>query len=223
MANSARFWNLIAKRYARTPVADEAAYQEKLRITREYLRPDMEVVELGCGTGSTAIAHAPFVKQILATDISARMLEIARQKIDTAGVTNVRLEQGDVETLGIADDSADMVLALSLIHLVDNRDVLIRQMIRMLKPGGLLVTSTACIADKLAFMRYLLPLGRAVGLLPLVRVFSRQDLEQSMVDSGLEPEHQWRPEKAMAVFIIARKPDRSDADKRPEISAVTSG
>ncbi len=51
MDRSARFWDRIAKRYARTPVADEAAYQRKLKITRGYLRPDMEVMEFGCGTG----------------------------------------------------------------------------------------------------------------------------------------------------------------------------
>ena len=49
MTHSARFWDRIAARYARKPVADEAAYQKKLAVTREYLRPDMEVLEFGCG------------------------------------------------------------------------------------------------------------------------------------------------------------------------------
>lgn len=53
MTRSTRFWDRIAARYARKPVADEAAYQKKLAVTREYLRPDMEVLELGCGTGFT--------------------------------------------------------------------------------------------------------------------------------------------------------------------------
>ena len=55
MATSARFWDRIAERYSKSPVADEAAYQKKLQVTREYFRPDMEVLEIGCGTGSTAI------------------------------------------------------------------------------------------------------------------------------------------------------------------------
>ena len=50
MSESSRFWDWIAKRYAKTPVADEAAYQTKLQVTRDYLRPDMEVLEFGCGS-----------------------------------------------------------------------------------------------------------------------------------------------------------------------------
>ncbi len=79
-APSPKFWDRIADKYSKKPVPDEAVYQKKLRITRDYLRPDSEVLEFGCGTGSTAIAHAPFVSRILANDISSRMIEIAERK-----------------------------------------------------------------------------------------------------------------------------------------------
>ena len=76
----ARFWDRIARRYARTPVPDEAIYQKKLSLTRKWMTPQMHVLEFGCGTGSTALKHAPFVNRILALDISAKMLDIARGK-----------------------------------------------------------------------------------------------------------------------------------------------
>ena len=60
MGTSSKFWDRIADRYSRRPVADEAAYQKKLEVTRQYFRPEMQVLEFGCGTGSTAIAHAPY-------------------------------------------------------------------------------------------------------------------------------------------------------------------
>ena len=66
MDRSAKFWDRIAKRYAKRPVADDAAYQKKLEITQSYFQPHMEVLEIGCGTGSTAITHAPNVKRIAA-------------------------------------------------------------------------------------------------------------------------------------------------------------
>ena len=77
---STRFWDRIANRYSRTPIADEATYQTKLRITQDHLRPDMDVLEFGCGTGSTALVHAPVVNRILAIDISSKMIGIARDK-----------------------------------------------------------------------------------------------------------------------------------------------
>jgi ubiquinone/menaquinone biosynthesis C-methylase UbiE len=57
MAQATQFWNKIAEKYSQQPIADEAAYQKKLAVTRDYFRPDMEVLEIGCGTGSTAILH----------------------------------------------------------------------------------------------------------------------------------------------------------------------
>ena len=86
MDQSAKFWDRIAKRYSKRPVADEAAYQKKLQVTREYILPDMEVLVLGCGTGSTAIAHAPYVKHILAIDISPKMIDIAQGKAEAKNV-----------------------------------------------------------------------------------------------------------------------------------------
>ena len=87
MAGSKKFWDRIAKRYAKKPVGNEAAYQRKLAKTREYFRPGMEVLEIGCGTGSTAIAHAPYVRRIRATDISDAMIEIAKGKAKRAWTT----------------------------------------------------------------------------------------------------------------------------------------
>ena len=86
MDRSGKFWNKVAERYSKQPIADEAAYQKKLQITREYFQPDMEILEFGCGTGSTAIAHAPYVKHIQAIDISSKMIEIAQGKADAQNV-----------------------------------------------------------------------------------------------------------------------------------------
>ena len=80
MPTPAKFWDRVAERYSRQPIADEAAYQKKLEVTRQYFKPDMEVLELGCGTGSTAIKHAPFVRHIRAVDISSKMIEIAEER-----------------------------------------------------------------------------------------------------------------------------------------------
>ncbi len=53
----------------------------------------MEVLEFGCGTGTTAITHAPYVKHIRAIDISSNMIEIAQRKADAKNIKNVTFEQ----------------------------------------------------------------------------------------------------------------------------------
>lgn len=201
-----RFWNRIADKYARSPIADEASYLKKLEMTRALLTPDSDVLELGCGTGSTAIAHAPFVKRIVATDISARMLEFADAKAREAGADNVEFRQASFDEAAAGGGDFDVVLCLSLIHLLPNREDAIRKVLDLLKPGGVFVSSTACLRDMNPLIRLILPLGRAVGLFPSVEVFRGDDLLQSVRDAGFTIEHSWRPAKDKAMFIIARKP-----------------
>lgn len=201
-----KFWDRIADRYAAKPVANEAAYQEKLRVTREYLRPDMELLELGCGTGSTALVHAPHVRHIRAVDISARMIEIAQRKAEAQNIQNVTFERQSIDSLGVSEPTYDAVLGLSILHLLPDRDQAIAAVYRMLQPGGIFVTSTACLGSmRYVFFRALLPIGRLLGLVPLVRFFSASQLVTSLKDAGFEIDHQWQPAPHTA-FIVATKP-----------------
>lgn len=99
----ARFWNRIATKYATLPISDMEPYQRKLVETQACLTPESEVLEIGCGAAMTAIAHAPFVKHIRATDISGRMLEIARKRARKAGVENIRFEQASTDALTVVE------------------------------------------------------------------------------------------------------------------------
>ena len=99
------FWNWTAERYSRQAIADEASYQKKLAITQKYLTPDMHVVEFGCGTGSTAIVHAPAVKTYHAIDVSEKMIEIARGKAAEAGISNLSFTVGTLEEANVPDSS----------------------------------------------------------------------------------------------------------------------
>lgn len=206
MDYSAKFWDRIAKRYARQPIADEAAYQKKLKVTRQYFEPSMEVLELGCGTGSTALLHAPYVKHIRAVDISSKMIEIAEEKAKAQNIRNITFEQSTIDDCSAPDQSLDMVLALSILHLLPNKEEVITKVYRMLKPGGVFVSSTACLEDSnLKFMKYILPIGRFLGLLPLVKFFTKKALENALTDAGFSIDYEFQPGKSKAVFIVAKK------------------
>jgi ubiquinone/menaquinone biosynthesis C-methylase UbiE len=205
MDQSAKFWDRIAERYSKRPVADEAAYQNKLQVTREYFRPDMEVLEFGCGTGSTAITHAPHVKHIQAIDISSKMIEIAQGKADAENIENVTFKRSTIEEFSVPDQALDAVLGLSILHLLENKEEVIAKVHRMLKPGGIFVTSTACIGDMMKFFKFVAPIGKFLGLMPLVKVFTKRELEDSLTDAGFQIDYQWQPGKNKAVFIVAKK------------------
>ncbi|MDX1551710.1 MAG: class I SAM-dependent methyltransferase [Marinobacter sp.] len=204
MKDSKAFWDKTARRYAKSPVRDMETYQKKLSLTQGYFRPDWSVLEFGCGTGSTALAHAPFVKEVLATDISGNMLEIASQKARDAGVENVRFQQGTLESLELEPESFDAVLGLNILHLLENAEATVCRVYEVLRPGGVFVSSTALVADIMVLWRALIPAMQMVGLAPFVNRFTRETLVSMLSNAGFSIEYEWQPNKA-SVFLVARK------------------
>ncbi len=199
----ARFWNFIAKRYSRKPVPDQAVYETKLKKTNEYLRPDHQVLDIGCGTGTTAIHHAPHVAHILATDISAKMIDIAREKSAAAGVENVTFEVSSIADLEVQRAHYDVILAHSILHLVADVPKALRQLQRMLKPGGRLIASVPCIGDFAPWLGFIAPIGRTLGLLPRINVFREAEFLQWLADTGFEIDENWQPKKGTGNYIVA--------------------
>jgi len=213
MNHSAKFWDKIAEDYSQQPIADEAAYQKKLQVTQEYLKPDMEVLEFGCGTGSTAIVHAPYVKHIRAIDFSSEMIKIAQGKAEAQNINNVTFEQLTIEELTVADETFDVVLGLGILHLLENKKQVIAKVYKVLKPGGVFVTSTACLGDTMKWFKAIASIGIFLRLIPLVKVFTTKELENSLLDAGFTIEYHWQPNKSTrkgvfklkGVFIVAKK------------------
>ncbi len=205
MDQSAKFWDKLAERYSKKPIADEAAYQKKLDVTREYLCPDMDVLEIGCGTGSTAILHAPYVKHIHVIDISSKMIEIAQGKADAENIANITFKCSTIDEFSVSDQSLDVVLGLSILHLLDNWQEVIARVHKTLKPGGIFVTSTACLGDSMKFIKIIAPIGKLFRLMPVIKVFTTNELVDSLSNVGFEIDYQWQPGKNKAVFIVAKK------------------
>ncbi len=211
MDRSVKFWDRIAKRYSNMPVADEASYQKKLEVTQGYFKSDMEVLEFGCGTGSTAITHSPYVKNIQAIDISSKMIEIAQGKAKAKNIRNVTFKQSTIDEFYVPTQTLDVVLGLSILHLLKNKEEAISKVYNILKPGGIFVTSTVCIGETMMFFRFIAPIGKFFRLMPYVEVFSKKELEDCLTDAGFEIEYQWQPGKGKAVFIVAKKMEKKVA------------
>ncbi len=205
----AAFWDRIAEKYARDPVADVAAYEATLAATRAHLKPGDRVIELGCGTGSTALRLADAVAGYHGTDISPEMIRIARAKAEAAGAGNLTFSVGEVEADALAEPaSLDVVTSFNHLHLVADPQATIRAAAALLRPGGLFISKTMCLAEtwKFRLMRPLIGAMKLVGKAPsVVRFFSIRELESMVTRAGLEiveTADQAYPRR----FIVARKP-----------------
>ena len=201
------FWSLFAKRYAAGPVADEAAYAHKLALTTRYLDPSMRLLEVGCGTGTTALYHAPRVAHVTGVDYARPMVEIATAKAEAAGIGNVTFRQGRVEDLAPPPEGPyDMALALSLLHLLPDPRAGLRKLVGLLRPGGYVVSSTVCIGEMGGAVARLLPLAGRTGLIPRVAPLTRDGVRRMHEELGLTVVEEFRQESEPVIFLIARVP-----------------
>ena len=207
MRKSDKFWDKAAEKYSKKPVPDEETYQKKLTETQEFLSKDMHVLEFGCGTGTTAICHSPYVRKIDALDISQNMIEIARAKAEKADVNNLTFTLGTLNEFNGGSSSIDAVLGLNVIHLAPNRAEIIAEIARVLKPGGVFVSSTGCLGgSSFRFLKFLVPLLKPLGLIPDLFIIREDQLAAEIKSAGFSIERQWHHgPQDIDVFIIAKK------------------
>ncbi|MGG7568288.1 class I SAM-dependent methyltransferase [Rhodovulum sp. DZ06] len=204
--SQADFWNRIARKYAARPIGDEAAYREKLRRTQALFTPGTRALEFGCGTGSTALEHAPHVAHYRAGDIAGEMIAIAREKAAAAGVENVEFAVETLEDRAGDGPAWDAVLGLNILQLVPDVPETCARAFALTKPGGVFVTSTVTLGDRLLWARPLIWALKLVGKAPPVNYVSEAQVKRAMTDAGFVIEDAWRPNKALGIFMIARKP-----------------
>lgn len=207
MPESAEFWNNMAEGYAKTKIRDERAYEEKLKITQDLFPPKATVLEIACGTGTTALRHAPHVEHYLATDVSSTMLDIARQKASEAGITNVTFLEQDIAAADWPPARYDAVLAMSILHLLPDRPTALARIREALKPGGRFISSTVCLGDMAFYFPLLVGAMKLVGRAPkTVDSLTHDALASAITEAGFIVEDHHRMSKGTVAFIIARKP-----------------
>lgn len=204
MKDAKQFWDKAAKGYVKRPMKDEVTYQKKLAITREYFTPESQVLEFGCGSGGTALLHSPYVKHILATDISDKMIEIAQQKASDTGINNVSFQQGTLDSLHLEQESFDAVLGLNVLHLLEDVDGTIKQVHQLLKPGGVFVSSTGLVGQLNLAFRWMIRAMQLLGMAPFIARLTKPQLVKSLTEAGFSIEHQWQPNRG-SLFIVAKK------------------
>jgi ubiquinone/menaquinone biosynthesis C-methylase UbiE len=204
----ARFWDRIARKYAANPIADEAGYERTLEAARRYLKNSDVVFEFGCGTGTTALRLAASVAHVVASDISAEMVAIGREKAAAQGCANVSFEVATLDTTKQSDAAFDAVLGFNVLHLVRDRVGALRAIHRLLKRGGVFISKTPCIKEANPVFRLAIPVMQLFMGAPHVGVFSTDDLEKEILSAGfsiVERARHGSKSNDARPFLVARK------------------
>lgn len=213
MTEGTEFWDRVAARYAARDVMDARAYATTIARTRHHLSPGAHALEIGCGTGATALRLSDAVASYVASDPSAGMLEQAELRLARAEAPNLSLLQGSLGDDAIAGAGPfDVVLAFNLLHLLPDMRAGLGQVRGLLKPGGLFISKTICargaglpLAYRAAFLA--LPLLQRMGKLPPhFRKLRAAELDAEIIRAGFEViETGNYPDRPPSRFVVARR------------------
>jgi SAM-dependent methyltransferase len=197
------------------------------------LKPGQTVLDLGSGGGIDVLLSAKRVGptgKAYGLDMTDDMLSLARENQRQAGVENVEFLQGEIENIPLPDNSVDVVISNCVINLSADKDRVLRETFRVLKPGGRFAVSdvvvrgevdaqvrqsmllwVGCIAGALEEQDYSAKLARAgftdISIEP-TRVYSIEDARHFLSEAGIDVDAiaPMADGKFMSAFIRATKP-----------------
>jgi ubiquinone/menaquinone biosynthesis C-methylase UbiE len=168
------------KVWGRSGIAGKKRLERRAKMIIDFAQivPGRKILEIGCGSGTLTEKLAQTGAKIIATDIFPEFLELTAEKTKNA---NVKTQIADGETLsGLADNSFDAVVGLSILHHLD-LDKTLSSIYRVLKPGGLIAFSEPNMLNpQIALQKNIPVLKKALGDSPDETAFFAGPLEKKM-------------------------------------------
>lgn len=208
MKSDPSFWTKMSAKYAASPISDMPAYEATLDRVEAHMPKGARVLELGCGTGSTALRLAPHVHSIIATDFSEGMIEQAKAR---PSAENVQFLCADVFDPTLEDGVFDVVMAFNLFHLVPDTRRAMARIHDLLAPDGLFISKTPCLGEqslgfKFGLLKLAIPVMQWIGKAPFVRFETIKGVEADITDTGFDiVETGNYPARPPNHFVVAKR------------------
>lgn len=138
------FWDYIANFYDFFEnLYNSKVNQELCKKVAERMSSNDNVLECACGTGMISVHIATKCRSLIATDFSQGMLAKSRKRCKK--IKNIRVEKANILHLEYPNESFDKIVAANVIHLLDQPDIAISELIRVCKKGGKIIIPTYII------------------------------------------------------------------------------
>lgn len=160
------FWDMVAPVYDLLESANGRVYKKMLGYSASLVNEGDSVLECAAGTAEISIAVSEKASHILCTDMSENMLDVAKEKCRKKGISNIEFAERNIFDLPEEDETYDVVIAANVLHLVENPENAVKELMRVLKRGGKLLVPTFITTNKDGSPMNLIKIYRLFGFNP---------------------------------------------------------
>ena len=202
MNKPTKFWDRVSSKSKPEP---NHSASRVIELTEKHLNKNHVVMDFGCGSGVITNKLAKSTERIEAIDLSEGMINVAKKQAEDNSISNIKYAQASIFDERFEVGTFDVILSFNVLHYIEDMPELMGRINTLLKPGGLFISSTACLNEKFNAIRILMWLLNRLKIVPRTLFYKRVDLENHLADNKFSVLMSERISNLPEYYLIGKK------------------